>query len=70
MNKNFIITENCQKEEEHDFLEYNEFFELLKKNEIKNINFKNKNIQKYTKIYKNITLNMKLIKIKIQITLL
>lgn len=35
-------------------MDYNEFVELLKKKEIKNINFKNKKIQKYYVEYENI----------------
>ena len=45
--KIFIITEDCNYEEPHKNIEYNEFVELLKKNDINNIDFKQKYIQKY-----------------------
>ena len=45
--KLFIITNLCNRNIEHDDIDYEEFVRLMKDNKIRDINFKKRKIQKY-----------------------
>jgi len=63
--KTFIIAIPCNKNINHNYIDYEEFCKLIKDGKIKELDFKNKKIQKYFiyhSIYNNNTSKMLLLK--------
>ena len=49
--KALIITNICNTNIEHNYIQYQDFVEIMKNNTIKDLNFKEKKIQKYFVYY-------------------